>query len=219
MEEFQTPDHSEHFTDGILNKIAKYVSYAFHPLLMPFYGVLIIFNIGGYIVYAVPPLIKYLVYAIVFLNTFIIPAFTGIYLLKKGQIKSLEMETAAERRIPLLITAISYSLTYYFLQRLPLPPLIYLILLGATFAVLLSMLINLFWKISAHLIGAGGMVGAVLGISMRLSLDLNLLLVSLIVLSGIIGSARLLLNAHNQSQIYSGFFLGFLCMLFVMLGI
>ena len=201
------------------NKIAKAISYLFHPLLMPFYGVLMIFNIGSYIVFSVSPAVKYFVYAIVFINTFLIPAMAGVFLLKKGMIQSLEMNTTKERRFPLLITGLFYSITYYFLQKFPLPPLIYLILLGATLSVLISMMVNLFWKISAHMIGAGGMVGTAIGISLRLSLDLNLLIISLIVLSGLIGSSRLALNAHNQSQIYIGFFLGLGCMLLVMLGI
>jgi len=129
------------------------------------------------------------------------------------------MNTTRERRFPLLITGLFYSITYYFLQKFPLPPLIFLILLGATLSVLVSMMVNLFWKISAHLIGAGGMVGAVIGISLRLSLDLNLLIIGLIILSGVIASSRLILKAHDHAQIYAGFLLGLGCMLLVMLGI
>ncbi len=202
-----------------LTIFAKAISFVFHPLLMPFYGILIIFNIGSYIVFSVSPMIKYLVYAIVFVNTFLIPAMSGIFLLKKGLITSLEMNTTKERRLPLLITGLFYSLTYYFLQKFPLPPLIFLILLGATLSVLVSMMVNLIWKISAHMIGAGGMVGAVIGVSWRLSLDLNLLIICLILLSGLIGTSRLKLNAHNPSQVYIGFLLGLTCMMLVMLGI
>jgi len=83
-----------------------------------------------------------------------------------------------------------------------------LLLLGATFALVLTMLINLKWKISAHMVGIGGVIGAIIGLSMRLFVDYRLIIMILIIVAGLIGSSRMLLNAHSPAQIYFGFGVG-----------
>jgi membrane-associated phospholipid phosphatase len=48
----------------------------------------------------------------------------------------------------------------------------------------------------------------ILGISERLTLDLNTMLMVLFVVAGLVGYARLRLNAHNPLQVYAGFLVG-----------
>ena len=77
--------------------------------------------------------------------------------------------------------------------------------------------ISYFWKISAHLVGWGGLVGLILILSLRFNTDLMLFLILAILSSGFIGFARLKLEAHNPLQVYSGFLLGFVIMIVVFL--
>ena len=178
---------------------------------MPTLGTLIIFNNGGYVTFSISSSLKYMIYGIVFLNTFIIPVVISMLLLKKGVISSLQMTTAHERRFPFLVTALFYFFTYYILQKAPLPPIFYLIILGATLSVVITLIINLSWKISAHMVGIGGLLGAVIGVSMRFMLDMQMLVIGLIMCAGLIGFARLKLNEHEPGQVYWGFLLGLLC--------
>ena len=63
------------------------------------------------------------------------------------------------------------------------------------------------------MIGIGGLVGLILALSMKLIIDLQIILIILFIVSGLLGTIRLFLNEHKPIQIYSGFVLGFLVVL------
>nr|MBA3901665.1 hypothetical protein [Bacteroidota bacterium] len=123
-------------------RFAQVISYLFHPLLMPTVGAILILNIGSYMLFTVVPIIKYMVFAIIFLFTFVFPAFASYYLLKKGYIQSMNMASIQERRLPLMLTAIFYFFTYYILGNATLPPVLFLMILGATLSVLITLIIT-----------------------------------------------------------------------------
>ena len=91
------------------------------------------------------------------------------------------------------------------------------LLLGSTFTIIAALLINLHWKISIHMIGVGGILGAVLGMAQGLFIELLWPVIIIVLLSGMLGTARLMLKAHNPLQIYAGFLLGFAAM-FILFG-
>ena len=51
----------------------------------------------------------------------------------------------------------------------------------------------------------------------QIQMDMSVALIAIILLSGIVAYARLKLNAHTPSQVYSGFVLGFFIELGLML--
>ncbi len=118
------------------------------------------------------------------------------------------METRQERKIPYLVTAIFYFIEFYFLIKTDIPKIIIWMMAGASLLVLSVLLINLFWKISAHMAGIGGLIGMMIGISFRLQIDLHLILVLLFLIAGLVGFARLKLSAHSSAEVYAGFLLG-----------
>ncbi|MDQ4141322.1 MAG: hypothetical protein M3142_12475, partial [Bacteroidota bacterium] len=78
-----------------------------------------------------------------------------------------------------------------------------------TLAVFFTFAISYFWKISAHSVGMGGALGFIILLHTWQPEERTLYLVSgTILLSGIVLSARLALNAHTPSQVYTGFLLG-----------
>lgn len=175
---------------------------------MPSLLLFIVFNTDSYIQLATPVQQQNIIYALVFFTTLLIPVFVSFWLLRNGWINSLHLETAQERRFPYLITGTCYFFTFYFLRQQHISSLIYLLFFGATLALSFTFLINLRWKISAHMVGIGGVIGALMGISIRLGIDYRMLLLLLIFFSGISGAARMLMKAHSPAQIYSGFLVG-----------
>ena len=198
-------------------RIAKLISYLFHPLLMPTYGFAIIFFSNNYISTFTSSSVKLIILSITFIFTFLLPTVNALVLLKMGRIKSLEMETLNERIIPYTSAALYYFALYYLFYNAEFPNIFKILILGAAISVLLTLLISLKWKISAHTIGIGGIAGASLGIIYRLQLDLHFILMISILFSGIVGYARLKLNSHTPAQVYSGFVLGFLIELLLMI--
>jgi membrane-associated phospholipid phosphatase len=91
-------------------------------------------------------------------------------------------------------------------------------ILGTTIAAIITLLINLRWKISAHMVGIGGVLGAVIGISERFMQNLNGTIIVLFLVAGMIGYARLKLDAHTSLQVYAGFATGFGCLLLMIIA-
>ena len=206
-------------------RFAKIISYIFHPLIMPTIGICIILNTNTYIGYSTSDPTKWFTMLVIFMSTFMLPALLAAYLLHSGLISSFHMPTANERRLPFLLTAIIYYFTYYAIRQLPiiitefsLPSIIYVIILGATFSILLALIINFKWKISVHMIGIGGLVGTMLGVSLKYSTNFNAIICATILIAGLIGFSRLKLKAHRLSQVYAGFIMGLLCELVFILG-
>ncbi len=205
--------------------LATIFSYLFHPLLMPTYGFTFIFFSTNYISDVTPLNLKVVILSVTFIFTFLLPSVNAFILLKMGRIKSLEMETSAERVIPFSTTAIYYFALFYLFHHANFPDFykvtvidfLNILNLGAAISILLTLIINFKWKISAHLIGIGGLTGATLGMIERLQIDLHFIFMTLLFCSGIIGFARLKLKAHTPMQVYSGFALGFLVEFVLML--
>lgn len=198
-------------------KIAKIISVVFHPMLIPSYTILILFNINNYISLLIPFSAKLLILGMVFITTFLFPILFIFIMKRKGIVKNLQMETREERIYPFAVTAIFYFLSYYMLKQLHISDIYYLFLLGATFLIIIALLITFYWKISVHMIGIGGMLGALIGISFRINVDFVFLIALTVLCSGIVGFARLKLNAHKPLQIYTGFLSGVIIMLLVFL--
>jgi membrane-associated phospholipid phosphatase len=186
---------------------------------MSSYGFALIFFTENSISTFVRPGAKLLIVGITFIFTFLLPALNALILLKLGRIRSLEMETSAERVVPYFSTLMYYLALVYLFFSTHISPVFIILIAGAALSILATFIINFKWKISAHTVGIGGVIGAALGISLRLMIDLQYIIIIAILLSGIIGFARLKLSAHTPAQVYTGFLTGFLIQLLLMIFI
>lgn len=188
--------------------IAKIISIIFHPLFMPAYGILILFYISGTFLTYLPGLVKRIVFIIIIVNTIILPLSVVPFFISQKIIKSIHMETTRERIIPLTMNSIFFYLGFYLLNKLQVPDLIKMYVFASFSVVVVTLLISLKWKISIHMIGIGGLTGAIISISWHLGVDMKAIWMGLMLCGGLIGFARLELNKHTPAQVYSGFFTG-----------
>lgn len=198
------------------NFLAKTLTILFHPLLMPLFGVVFIFYSGSYVSY-LPGDVKRIILLVVGANTLGLPLLMLPMFFQFGVIKSFAMESNKERILPLSFTLIPYILSVYFLVKLPIPFVIAAFMIGASFLVASCLIISYWWKISIHLVGIGGLVGFIIAFSVRLYTYVLPYLLIAILIAGLLASARLYSKAHKPIQVYSGFILGFLIMLLVVL--
>jgi hypothetical protein len=195
-------------THGLGKRFAQVLSVVFQPIFIPFYTILLLFNAETFITYSVTPQVRQFVYGVVFINAIIMPSVVFMFLLRRGTIQSLHMTNANERTIPFLTVIIFQLSTYFLFLKLPLPTLLPHLVLAGVLSVVLALLINLLWKVSIHMLGMGGLVGTFIGLAVRYQVDALHLVMALIVLAGLVGFARLRLNAHTPAQVYTGFVLG-----------
>jgi len=199
-------------------RLARWLSILLHPVWMPFYALFILFRLNPYLLVTVSAQLQWTIFAIVILNTIVIPLFITYMLFSKGWVRTFDMEDREERIIPYITNALCLLLAYYMMKKLQAPNLVCLMMLGAVAAVVVAVIVNLRWKISIHMIGLGGLTGLFFGLSTVLLVDLHLPILLSILAAGILGTARLSLGAHHPAQVYAGFFVGFLCE-FVMLSV
>lgn len=145
---------------------------------------------------------------IILLSTSILPALS-LGILTFSSRFNAKMTKSTDRVIPLLLTAIYYYIGYYYLGKIPIFPIYRILMLSSVLVIITLMLISMKWKVSNHMAGIGGLIGAVIALSFRLGMNSSLLLSGLIITAGALGTSRLVLKKHNPLQIYVGFFLGF----------
>ncbi len=198
------------------NLFSKSISVIFHPLLMPTYALIIIFNSGTHYSY-IPPEAQKIIYVLIFLTTFLIPVSIIPFLLQLKLISTFQLNERKDRIIPLFVTAISYYFSFYLLNQLPfhVPQFIKILILASAILIIINLFINLKWKISSHLIGISGLLSLIFIYAIVFYANLLYILVLITLISGIVAFARLKLNAHSPQQIYSGFLLGFLGMMVI----
>ncbi|MDY6801678.1 MAG: hypothetical protein SVU94_10735 [Bacteroidota bacterium] len=191
-----------------MNKfLAKIFSFLFHPLLMPAIGILILFNAKTVLNY-LPFEAKKIIFFIVFISTTILPlTFIPFYYFQKI-IKTVFLETKKERIIPFFITSVLYFFAYFLLVRLGSPTTINLFILASACTVFILFLLTIKWKVSAHMMGIGGLTGTLIAISFKLQINLEFFIIAAIFVSGILGYSRMKLKSHNSFEIYTGWLMG-----------
>ena len=192
----------------LLVKPAKIISIVFHPLLMPVYGMAIIFSaptLFGYL----PFNVKKLLLLIMLVNNILLPLSFLPFFIHRNVITSWAITERKERNIPLIITTILYCVTSFIIFRLPIPLFLKSFIFASAFLSLMVTVINLWWKISLHSVGAGALIGLVLMLSLKMLTPLDWYLISAIIAGGLILSSRLKLNLHNPQQVWVGLFAGF----------
>lgn len=193
-----------------MKTIAKTVSIIFHPVFVPIYTLLILFNLDTYFALIINDKARLIILGFVIITTIILPV-SSIYIMKKmGIISSIEMEKREDRIMPFILTAGFFFLAYYTLKGLQLPAIYTLLFLLASMMIVLALVITFFWKISSHSMGMGSLSGVIIGLSINLHLDLLWLVIAAIIASGLTASARLTLMAHTRKQVYTGYLLGLL---------
>jgi hypothetical protein len=93
--------------------------------------------------------------------------------------------------------------------RLQIPVFLKAYIFSTSFIAITVTIINFWWKISLHSVGAGILTGIVIVLSLKMMVPLTWFLIPVIIISGLILSSRLKLNSHNVSQVYLGFATGF----------
>lgn len=193
-------------------KLASILSYAFHPLMMSTYLFALIVWLSPYNVLPVgfSPTGSTVLVFLVWVTTFLIPTLSLFILKMSGSITSLTLKNREERITPIIYTTIMYGVTtYLFSTKVELGATISILLGVSTLLIGLTGLITLVWKVSIHTLAIGGLIGMILAINQYTSIPgFTVVLAVLFVLAGLVASARLKLNAHTPTQIYTGFVLG-----------
>ncbi|HZV69868.1 MAG TPA: hypothetical protein VFG10_10000 [Saprospiraceae bacterium] len=210
-----------------MKAVANFFSIVFHPLLILTYMTLVLlwtnpFSFGFRHVAEADTLL-----IIVVMTTITLPAIAVIMMKMLGWIDSFKMETRHERIGPYIVAGILYLTLYLHISKADFPTSLRVATLGVLIGLWACFLINNFMKVSAHAAGMGGLVVLVAltklkfgydvaqigfpgGVNLVLSIDY--ILYGVIILAGIVCTARLLLKSHESREVYLGLIMGILGM-------
>jgi hypothetical protein len=186
---------------------ANIISFVFHPLFMPLYGMLIIFSaptLYGFL----PDKFKKTLIFIILINNVLVPFSLMPYFRFRNIISSWIVNDRSERTIPLFTTTFFYLITVYLVIRYQIPVFIKAFILAAAVLSLSISIINFRMKISIHSAGAGAITILIMILSVKMHTSLIGLLIASVMISGLVLSSRLWLGSHTPREVWSGFFLG-----------
>ncbi len=195
-----------------MKTFALIISVIFQPLMMATYGCLMLFFLIPDTVYdyLTPLNNKIRITFVVFLFTCLFPIINIFLLYKFKRVRSITLSHQEERTYPYLTTTIFYFGLFYLLMDVNIWNNIKTFIVGGGLAILACALINIKYKISAHMTGIGGLLGILIASSYLIKFDMTIYYILVIVIAGLIGTSRMILKEHSASQVYSGFFLGLL---------
>ena len=189
--------------------ISSFISSLFQPLLMPVFSILLLFVYTPHFSHAYAKQYWHILTpAIVF--SFVVPGILIFAVYKMNLISDLSLKVRKERFIPYLIVLTSYVMMIIYYQRMGMPGWFLMLTSSSIFVILVAIFITIWWKISAHMFGVGGLLGGVMAVSYFIEKsNPYLLLIFLFIMAGSVGTSRLILKRHTPAQVLGGFLLGF----------
>lgn len=190
---------------------AQLVSDILSPILVPTYATALAMWVTS--LRAVPEETRWLVIAMVFIITGLIPLLAITLMIKLGIVSDRAVSQRNQRYIPMSVAAVCYFGASLFVGSIGSPTWFRMFFLGAAAATALDLIITFKWKISAHTTSMGGLVGMMFWFAVSGLADVNvMIMLSMgIVLAGVMCTARLLLQRHTLGQVLAGLLLGFAC--------
>jgi membrane-associated HD superfamily phosphohydrolase len=198
-----------------MKKAASVISILFHPLLMPTLGLLVLLNSGSY-VSLLDPAAKRAILFVLALGTLVFPLMMMPIFFYRNLVLNQKGTVMEERWIPRIIILILYIITCIYFMRLPLNRIIQGYVLAVTATLALLTLISIRVEISMHTAGPGGVAGLIIAMIILYGTQLEGFLLMALLAAGIVGTAKLLEGAHRPVEVYSGFLVGFVCVLTVL---
>ena len=190
----------------------KYISTILHPIVIPTIGVMLYFLV-------VPTSYnkeqRFYMLSLVFITTYLIPLLLLIFFKRLRIIKNYRVETIKERKIPIILMVFLYFFLGQTMNTLYVKDLS-LLFYSTSFGLFVLFLFFFFQKkISIHLLSLGIPLGFFMLLSHTYQQSFLIEIICIFLISGLVGSSRLHLQAHTHKEVFSGFFLGIFSVFFV----
>ena len=195
--------------------MAKQLSVVFSPFYVPLWSLIGLFLFSHLKLF--PLNYKLFVLIVVFCFTVLIPSISIFVFQRTNRLSRWQMSHRRNLHVSYVLTLISYATCLLLMYKTHVPLLIRNIVLASLVAQVICTLINLKWKISIHMVGMGGLTGIDFALSNLFFFNPLLPGCILILLSGLVGTSRIILRQHTLMQVVAGFAVGFACaMLFTL---
>lgn len=188
---------------------AQLLSYLFHPIFIPLYVMLFLLFLHPSYFAGFSEGMKWRSVFILVQNAIFYPLFCILLLKGVGFIDSIFLKNQKDRIIPYIAVGIFFFWTYTVFKQQPIyPSILPAFILGVFLASSAALIANIYFKISMHAIGMGGWVGVFLVIANSNTMLMSWPLAAVLLLTGLVCTARLIVSDHTPKEIYIGLLLG-----------
>ena len=196
----------------VIKFFAQLFSYVFHPLFIPLYITCFLAFVHPTYFTGFSLLGKKKIFILVLINAFAFPAITVLLLKGLGFIESVFLKTQKDRIIPYIASMTFFFWTQYVLREQNyVPRILVAFMFGVFISSSAALIANIYYKISMHAIGMGGVVGLFLIIMQQNNMLMTWPLALVILLTGLVCTSRLIVSDHSPKEIYAGLLVGMVC--------
>lgn len=200
--------------EKVLWRSARVISALFTPFTIPFVAFLLLFFVSYLRI--MPLGYKLIVLGVIYLCTIMMPTL-GIYLFQRiNKLSPQEMAQRKRRFVPFLLTIFSYLLCFFVMERLHFLWYMRGIIVAALLMMIICVVANLRWKLSEHAAGTGAVLGGLVAFSALFGYNPVWWLCLVILVAGVVGTARIILGHHTVGEVLGGFAVGYACAMLVL---
>ncbi len=215
MEAIVVAENGKKQQKGILQMVASFVSYVFHPIFMPTYIFLLLmwqfpYEFAGITEWQW----KMRLFGVFWLTAFF-PAFSVFLLWRLKFSNSIFLRTQKERIVPYVISMFFYWWMYYLSRNFQDQPIVLkFFFMGIFLATVVGLILNNYFKISLHSMGVGGATSAIILFAIYYHASMGGIVSVVVLIAGLVCTCRFLVSDHTNTEIYTGLAVGVFCQLF-----
>ena len=193
----------------VLLLIARIFSGVFRPSFYPTVGTFILLSFTYLSLF--PWAFKLWILALVYIFTFCLPAL-GVFLYRRLHgWNAAQLRMRHKRGIPYIIYICCYLVLMHIFSATHMPHFLMAIVGIALLVECACIVANVWWKVSLHSAGTGGVIGALIAYAAIFNFNPVWWLALAILVSGCVMTSRMLLRQHTLGQVLGGTLIGIVC--------
>ncbi|MBQ8737704.1 MAG: hypothetical protein IJY78_07810 [Bacteroidaceae bacterium] len=185
---------------------SKVISSVFSPFYAPLWAFIFLFTFSY--LRLLPLGYKIFVLATIYCFTVLIPRLGIMIFRKLNKWTHWQLSNRNNRHVPYILSLASYISCLMLMMNMNMPMFVRGILLAAIVSQIVCAILNLWWKVSTHLVGIGGMTGTLIAFGFLFYFNPLWPLCILLFIAGLLGSSRMILRQHTLAQVTAGFAIG-----------
>lgn len=181
---------------------ARVMSTLFRPIYYPTVCFVIMFTLSS--LSLLPWFYRAVVLGIVFVFTYAMPQLLILLYCYLMHLSRMELRQRHRRFVPYGIGIVCYLTCMHLLQALHVPGYLTSVVATSLAMQCICTLVNVWYKVSLHAAGSGGVIGALLAYSLVFQFNPLWWLCLALLANGLVGSSRMLLRQHTLGQVMWG---------------
>ena len=191
---------------NVLKRFLPLFSYILHPIFISMYATLFYLFCKND---AFTNQEKYYVLFQILIITILVPILFFLLLRSTGHVKSVMVHETSQRKIPLVLQCFLYILLVKRSIVIARYPELHFFFLGALFSTILALVFAMLKiKASLHMMAISGFTIFAIGLNMHLQMHNPYWAAFLILMTGVVASSRLEMEAHSPNELLIGTFIG-----------